>query len=692
MDIGDQSSILFLAAIALYVAGALLPLLFRNGRNAAIASFVPAAFGSLLTIVLSASILVSGSVVRLSSSLAVPISSLSIALYVDGIAAFFMLIVGLVAISVSIYSLGYADAYSGKHSISALGSLLNLFVLSMLLVTATNNVFSFLVFWELMSLASFLLVVYEHEKETNLRSGITYLVMTHLGTALITAAFLVLYFQTGSLSFDSFRSAAGQLTPYTKDLVFVLALVGFGTKAGLVPMHIWLPKAHPSAPSNVSALMSGVMLKVAIYGLVRVTLDFAVPSSPGDAWLGLLMVIAGSSSALVGVLYAAVEHDIKRALAYHSVENIGIIVLGLGLSAVFMSFSLESLAALALLASMYHSLNHAVFKGLLFMGAGSVVMRAGTADMNQMGGLVKKMPWTALFFLVGSIAIAGLPPLNGFVSEWLTMQALLSSYQVPNVVLQLSIGFASIAFALTLGLALATFVKLFGISFLSRPRSKAAEDTTEAPKSMIAGMTIAGSLCVVLGVLPFVATSTIASAFGFDMRLVSSYAPFGPLTVGYVSGSLRSVSSLSMPTVLVLSGSAGAALLGFVLAAGSGRKTTTRRYTTWEGGFGALDERTEYTATSLSQPIRTVFKSFYRPHTSVRRDYYSDSNRFIKRSVSVTSETREVFEDHLYSPALRAVVGVLDRVRRIQTGKINSYLLYIMIVTISLLVLVVLQP
>ena len=692
MTFGDYLPTLFPAIILLFALGALLPLAFRNPRREAIASFVPAAVSSLLTVVLSASALLSGSVFRLSSPVIEGIPSMSLSFYVDGIAAFFMLIIGLVSTSVSIYSLGYAGAYSGKHSVRTLGSLLNMFVLSMVLVTATNNVFSFLLFWELMSLASFLLVVYEHERETNLRSGITYLVMTHIGTALITAAFLVLYFQTGSLSFDSFRSAAGQLPSLTKGLVFVLALAGFGTKAGLVPMHIWLPKAHPSAPSNVSALMSGVMLKVGIYGLVRVTLDFVVPSSPGDAWMGWLMVVAGSSSALIGVLYASVEHDIKRALAYHSVENIGIIVLGLGLSVVFMSFGLQSLAALALLASMYHSLNHAVFKGLLFMGAGSVLMRTGTADMNQMGGLAKKMPWTALFFLVGSIAIAGLPPLNGFVSEWLTMQALLSSYQVPNVVLQLSIGFASIAFALTLGLASATFVKLFGISFLSRPRSQAAEEAIEAPKSMLAGMTLAGSLCVVLGVLPFVATSAVASAFGFDIGLVSSYAPFGPLTVGYAANGLRSVSSLSMPEVLVITGAVGAALLGFVTVAGPSRKTVTRRYTTWEGGFGALDERTEYTATSLSQPIRSAFRSFFRPHTSVKREYYSDSNHLIKRSVSVTTETQEVFEDHLYSPALRAVVAVLDQVRSLQTGKINSYLLYIMIATISLLLLVVLQP
>jgi hydrogenase-4 component B len=691
MNAADAYPVLFLAVIALYIAGAVLPLFFREARRAKVSAFVPAALASSLTVALAASILVSGAVVRISSVLAVSVPSIGFAFYVDGIAAFFMLIIGLVATAVSVYSLGYSGAYGGKYSIRSLGFLLNLFVLSMVLVTATDNVFSFLVFWELMSLTSFLLVIYEDEKPANLKSGITYLVMTHFGTAFIIGAFLVLYSQTGSLSFDVFRSSAGLLTTTARDSVFILALVGFGTKAGLVPMHIWLPRAHPSAPSNVSALMSGVMLKVAIYGLARVTLDFVVPSSPSDAWLGLLMVAAGSSSALVGVLYAAVEHDIKRALAYHSVENIGIIVLGLGLSVVFMSYGLATLAALALLASMYHSLNHAVFKGLLFMGAGSVVFRTGTADMERMGGLAKRMPFTAAFFLVGAIAIAGLPPLNGFVSEWLTMQALLSSYQVPNQALQVSIGFASIAFALTLGLALATFVKLFGISFLARPRSNQAEQASEVPRSMLAGMGMVGALCIVLGVLPFVATSAIASAFHLDLGPIGPYSALGPLTVGYTAGGLTSMSSLSMPTVLVLTGSVGAALFGFVALASSGRKPVVRPFTTWEGGFGPLGERTEYTATSLSQPIRTVFKTFYRPHTSIRREYFSDSNHLVRRSVSVVSETREIFEEYLYAPLLRGTLFVLDRVRRIQTGKINSYLLYIMIATVSLLLLAVFQ-
>lgn len=692
MDAGYVYPALFVGALGFYLAGAALPLLSRESRSTAVLSFVPAALASALVVVFSLLVVVSGSVVRIPSPWTMAVPGIDFSVYVDGMAAFFLLIIGLVALSVSIYSLGYSGTYLGKHSVVALGSLVNLFVLSMVMVTVTDSVFSFLVFWEAMSLASFFLVVYEHEKPTNMRSGITYLIMTHLGTAFITAAFLLLYFQAGSLSFDSFRSAAGQLAPFARGAVFVLALVGFGTKAGLVPMHIWLPKAHPSAPSNVSALMSGVMLKVAVYGLVRVTLSFVVPSSPGDAWMGLLMVAAGASSALFGVLFAAVEHDIKRALAYHSVENIGIIVVGLGLSVVFSSYGLTALAALALLASMYHSLNHAVFKGLLFMAAGSVVSATGTADMNQMGGLAKRMPWTALFFLLGSVAIAGLPPLNGFVSEWLTLQALLSSYRVPDAVLQLSIGFASIAFALTIGLAVATFVKLFGASFLARPRSPQAEAAVEAPRTMLAGMGLAGALCVVLGVLPFLAASAVASSFRFDLGLVGSTWPLGPLSVGYGAQGLSSVSGLSMPTVLIVTGSVCAALFGFVAVAGGGRRTSVRPYSTWEGGFGPLGARTEYTASSLSQPVRTAFKWFYRPRATVKREYYSDSNHLARRSVSVVSETKEVFEDYLYSPAVKAVVYVLDRIRRIQTGKVNAYLLYIMLVTAFLLLLAAIQP
>lgn len=685
MIIEDGYSILFQAAALSFVAGALLPLVFREGRKTSITSFGPAILGSVLVIALSALIALSGSPLEISSPFVGPVPSLSIDFYIDGMSAFFMLVTGLVTLAVSIYSLGYSSEYYGKSSVRALGFLFNLLVLSMLLVPVSNNVFSFLVFWEAMSLASFFLVIYEHKNEDNIKSGMTYIIMTHLGTAFILGSFLVMYFQSGSMSFDSFRNPASPLPQYIKDIVFVLALIGFGTKAGLVPFHIWLPKAHPSAPSNVSALMSAVMIKVAIYGIARTTLDFAVPDSPASAWWGLILVVAGASSCLIGVLYAAVEKDIKRALAYHSIENIGIIVLGLGLSVVFISFGLASLAGLALLASMYHTLNHAIFKSLLFMGAGSIIFSTHTKKIEQLGGLVKKMPWTALLFLIGAIAISGLPPLNGFVSEWLTMQALLSSYQIPNLTLQIAISFASIVFALTVGLAIATFVKIFGITFLARPRSEHAEHAKEVPKTMIAGMAIVAAMCVIFGVLPFVATGMIASSFGLDSQF-SIISPFSILAVPYSTGDTVAVSSMSMPAVTLMMGSVAAAILGFLVVTGFGRKAARRIYSTWDCGFGELNERMEYTASSLSQPIRTVFRTLYKPRMKIMKDHYSDSNPYIKSSVRVESESKDVFEEWLYSPVVGAAVAFFDKIRRIQTGKINAYLLYVMI-TLALLLL-----
>lgn len=683
--IGGGYLILFQAAALSFVMGALLPLVFRKDKKASVASFAPAALGSVLTIALAASIAISSTILEVPLPFAAAAPEIEFQFYIDGMSAFFMLIIGLVTLAVSIYSIGYSSEYYGKSSVKALGFLFNLFVLSMILVTTSDNVFSFLVFWEVMSLASFFLVIYEHENETNIKSGMTYIVMTHLGTAFILGAFLALYFQTGSLSFDSFRSSEPPMPAYIRDIVFVLALVGFGTKAGLVPLHLWLPQAHPSAPSNVSALMSAVMIKMAIYGLVRITLDFTSPSSPDSAWWGMLLVVAGSASALIGVLYAAIEKDMKRALAYSSIENIGIVILGLGLSVIFLSFDLKALAAVALLASMYHSLNHAAFKSLLFMGAGSVLFGTHTKNMEKLGGLAKKMPWTAFFFLIGAISISALPPLNGFVSEWLTMQALLSSYQVPNVALQVSISFASIAFALAAGIALATFVKMFGIIFLSRPRSRAAEHAKEVPKTMIAGMSIAAAMCVVFGILPFVATGIIASSFNLDSEL-NVTSPFSTLVVPYKAEG-NTASSMSMPTVAIMMGSVAAGILGFTVVAGYGRKTTRKLYTTWDCGFGELNERMEYTATSLSQPIRNVFRTLYKPHTSINKEHYSDSNQYIKKSVRAESETKDVFEESLYLPAVHATIAFFDKVRKIQTGRVNAYLLYVMITLILLLLL-----
>jgi hydrogenase-4 component B len=591
-----------------------------------------------------------------------------------------MLIIGLVSFAVSLYSIGYSKEYEIKKRISAFGFLFNIFILSMILVVSSNNAFFFLIFWEVMSLVSFFLVIYDHDKEENLKSGITYLVMTHFGTALIFVSFLLGYIQTGSFSFDSMRESSSSFPLLVKNLVFAFAFIGFGVKAGIVPLHTWLPHAHPSAPSNVSALMSAVMIKMGIYGIVRTIFDFSgFGASPDFAWWGVLMVVVGSISAVTGVLYAVIERDIKRALAYSSIENIGIILVGLGLSVVFASYHLVVLSVLAFVASMYHTINHAVFKGLLFMGAGSVVHATHTRNIEDLGGIIKQMPWTSLLFLIGAVSIVGLPPFNGFVSEWLTLQSFLSSYQIPSTILQISIAFASLPFSLTIGIASATFVRLFGITFLSRARSKHALNIKEVPRSMIIGMAVLAAACILLGILASLGISLTSIAFHLPSQ------PSSPLDTITLQNSVNPV-HLSMPFVLILFSAIAVGAFGFIRTIGG--KTSKTIYGTWDCGFGNLNEKMEYTATSLSQPIRAVFKVFFKPHNMTSKEFFVSTNQYLVKSIKFNSITKNIFEENLYQPIISFTLRVLDKIRKIQTGKINAYLLYIMITAVLLLLFV----
>ncbi|MDG6994871.1 MAG: hydrogenase 4 subunit B [Nitrososphaerota archaeon] len=688
---------LLLAVLLAYVIGGLAALFSRNSRITPFASFIPSFVGSALAVILAIVVVISpGASLGQNSAFQISIMQNATPIaggfdfLLDGTAAFFVLIIGLISSAASIYSIGYTSEYLGKRNLSAMGFLFNIFILSMILVVLSNNAFAFLVFWELMSLVSFFLVIYEHEKESTIRSGMRYLIMTHLGTAFILASFLTLYFYTGSLNFDSFRHLPSSIPVDVKGIVFVLGFIGFGTKAGIVPLHTWLPRAHPAAPSNVSALMSGVMIKTAIYGLVRIVFDFSgLQPAVGFAWWGIVILSSGIISSIVGVLYAVVEHDMKRALAFHSIENIGIILTGLGLSVIFYSYDLVSLSFLALAASMYHTLNHAIFKSLLFMGAGSVLFSTHTRNVERMGGLIKKMPWTALFFLIGAISIAGLPPLNGFISEWLTMQALLASYQVPSAPLQLGIAFGGLVFALTVGLAAATFVKLFGISFLSKSRSKDAEYAKEVPTTMLVGKALLACCCAALGLLPFFGLNLIASAFNFpsSLRIVS---PLTSVSTGmFANINSQSSAILSMPMAAMLLCSFAVAAYGFSVALGGKPRRTA--YETWDCGFGGLTERMEYTATSLSQPIRTVFKWFFKPQNTIQKETYPASGKYLRQSFSVKSTTRDLFEEWLYLPVVGACIWTLDKVRRMQTGKINTYILYIMIILVLLLIAMVIS-
>ena len=415
---------------------------------------------------------------ELSWTLASAVPYLRYTVRLDPLSAYFNLALSLLAASVSVYSIGYVARSSVRKSPEIFCALLNLLLLSLTLVFTASNILFFLIVWELTAVAAYFLVVFDHESAEARKGGLLYFLMSRGGTGMLLVGFLLLASAAGSLEFAALHGIGQQLPPLLGAVAFLLLFLGFGVKAGIIPVHIWLPAAHPVAPSNISALMSGIVIKTGIYGMARVFFDFygTLP-----VWAGMLVLVVGVVSALLGVLYALMEHDLKRLLAYHSIENIGIILMGFGSALLFRSFGHPQLAALALVAGLFHTLNHGVFKCLLFLGAGGVLHATHTRNMEEMGGLIRRMPSTALYFLIGAIAISGLPPLNGFVSEWLTYQALLAGFGATPALTRLAFPIAGALLALTAALAAACFVKAFGITFLALPRSEEAEKRTRSP-------------------------------------------------------------------------------------------------------------------------------------------------------------------------------------------------------------------
>lgn len=667
----------FLIGLTGYSLGILLPLLARhrppiqNGLAHG-AAFLGAAGGVMAGV---AGLAAEGPFVF---SLPSTLPLLRYVIRLDPLSAFFVLVISLCGAAVSIYALGYVREFYGRHSIGALGALYNAFLLSMTLVVLADDGFFFLVVWEIMSLVSYFLVVTEHEKAETRYAGFFYLIMAHVGTAFIVVAYLVFYQQAGSFSFEAFRDLSEPLPQALRSVVFVTALIGFGTKAGIVPLHVWLPYAHPAAPSHISALMSGVMIKTAIYGMVRVYFDFLGGEFPW--WWGFVVLTVGAVSALLGVMYALMEHDLKSLLAYHSVENIGIILMGIGAGMIFQSYGLTQLAALGLLAGLYHTINHAMFKGLLFLGAGSLLYATHTRNMEEYGGLIRKMPWTAFFFLVGAVSISALPPSNGFVSEWLTFQSLFLSFQIPDLLVKIMLPIGAAMLALTGVLALACFAKAFGISFLAMPRSSHARHAREVPLAMRAGMAVLAVACVLLGIAPMVAVPAIdrvtAPLVGMsiaDKVLVENGLALMPMGVGFAS-----ISTPALGILLVL-----LVPVAWLLAVIVGGKLRKRFYKTWGCGIN-LTPRMEYTATGFAQPIKQVFSTIYRPTVKLETDLMEESRYFAKR-MHFETHIEPVFQKYLYDPVVRSLNTVADRLRVVQAGSLQLYLAYIFVTLLILL-------
>ena len=664
-----------------YVAGIFLPLcLPRRFKTQSLTTSVPAIVATSAGVVLGILGLTSSEPVG--SSLPSTIPLLALAIRLDPLAAFFVLTISLVGLAASIYAIGYMRHFDGRASVPVLGSLFNGFLCSMTLVVLADNGIFFLIVWELMSLVSYFLVVTEHEKAEVRYAGLFYLIMTHVGTAFIVLTFLVLFLSAESFSFEAFRHPKQPLPEGMRAFAFLTALIGFGTKAGIVPLHVWLPYAHPVAPSHVSAVMSGVMIKAAIYGLIRVYFDFFSGQFPW--WWGFAVLFLGTTSALLGVMYALMEHDLKKLLAFHSVENIGIILLGIGAGMIFQSYGLKELAALGLLAGLYHTINHAIFKALLFLGAGSLLYATHTRNMEEYGGLLRRMPWTGVFFLIGAVSISALPPTNGFVSEWLVFQSLFLSFQIPTVFLKLILPIAAATLALTGVLALACFAKAFGISFLALPRSAHARHAEEVSVPMRIGMGLLAFFCVALGVLPMVMVPLLdrviaplaGISIGGKVLAMDGWA-LAPVNVEF--------SSLSTPVLALLLGAL--AMLGLGLAVALGGRLKARHYKTWGCGIN-LTPRMEYTATGFVQPIKRVFSTIYQPTVKLETEFLHESRYFVKRR-RFEFHTEPIFEKYLYNPLVTFFTTTADRLKVIQAGNLHLYLTYVFVTLILLLLLAV---
>lgn len=585
---------------------------------------------------------------------------------VDRLSGFFLLLISSVAVPVTIFAVPYFDRHYSPRRRRWMWAFFSWFLLSMIVVVTSSNGFAFLAGWELMTLVSAALILIEGDAPERRHNVFIYLMMMHAGAAAVAAAFFLFLPYSHSLDFSTMRAPTSAMPGAIRVAIFLAAFVGFGAKAGLIPLHLWLPRAHPIAPSPVSALMSGIMLKTAVYGFVRFAFDFL---GGGPWWSGYVVLLVAGITGVLGILYAISENDLKRLLAYSSVENIGIIFMALGASLVFLAHHAALAAALALVAALLHAYNHALFKSLLFLGAGSLSDATHTVNLNRLGGLQRRMPFTGAAMLVGCCSIAGLPLFNGFVSEWLTFRSLLAGSTLAGsraqIVLPLFIGIL----ALIGGLAAACFVRAFGVPFLGRARSEEAEQAREVPRAMRAGMWLLGGGCICFGIFPGILLRPLVSVA--QLLLPGAGVPEETLSITRV-----------LPWVALMVLAAGGVTYLF--------KRRERIVRTWACGLPGLSTRMQCTSTVFSKPIRFVFARVYRPDRKV--DQLPADQPYFPVSISYQSVRTTSYERSLYRPFVDSVVLLAHRLRRLQTGNIQVYLLYIFLALVLLLAFLRFHP
>lgn len=654
------SYIAFSALFGLPVAAAFLACMARFSGKGARALRLGAAVSTVLAMaagtVLAISAWVRGVPLHFDLSFFSPLPFL---ISVDRLGGFFLLIVCAVSLPAVAYSFPYIEHHYPQPRAAWYWAFLPLFLLSMVMVVTGATVFAFFVGWELMTMLSAALIFLEGDGEERRRNIFLYLLTMHAGAALVLSAFLLFAPHAPSLDFASLRATALTMPAGEKAVIFLLAFLGFATKAGIIPLHVWLPRAHPIAPTPVSALMSGIMLKTAVYAFVRFVFDFL---AGGPAWGGYLVLAAGAVSAILGILYALFESEWKRLLAYSSVENIGIIYLALGAAMLCRSSGAPAFAALALTAALVHSLNHAIFKNLLFLGAGAIAYRTHSLKLNELGGLLKAMPMAGTVMLVGCVSIAGLPLFNGFIGEWLAFQSFLGGGQVAQPLPQLVLPLMAGVLALTGALAAACFANAYGAAFLGRPR-KPETASAKAPLAMLLPLAALAIACAVIGVFPMLVLRPL-------WELTATLVPGGDIqSVATIASGIQKVA------LMVLAGVGAVVLV----------RAVVRVVPTWACGLAGLTARMQYTATSFSKPIRTVFSPVYRADRKL--EVLPEARPYFPSAISYRSTRTLSYEKLLYRPVVEAIMATAQQLRRLQTGNIQWYLLYIFLALVAMLLL-----
>jgi hydrogenase-4 component B len=681
-------------------------------------SIVLAAVGSLSALVIlivSALLLVGENTFRADLWPVLSLGTMKLA--ADRLSAVFLFVTGLVFLPVSIFSGAYLEKHRSHYSLEYFGVLYHALFASIVLILIADDAVSFLIAWEFMSIASYVLVNFEYEREESSHAGFVMLAMSEAGTVAVVIAFLLAMGDTGSVEFDALRSAAASTTLEIGWVIFLLSFFGFAVKAGLIPLNSWLPLAHPVAPTNVSAILSAVIVNLGIYGIMRFNLDLHPATGTGP---GLIVLVVGSLSALIGILYATVQAEMKRLLAHSTIENMGIITAGIGAAMTFMATGHPVVAGIALIAALYHLANHSVYKALLFVGTGAVEAGAGTRDLDRLGGIVRRMPWTSAFFLIGVLSIAALPPLNGFVSEWLTLQTILRSAVLSSAPIKVAFAISGALLALTAGLAVTCFAKVFAMGFLGMPRSDNAAQAKEAHWSARAPLALLAASCILLGILPTYVIPVLDGAVApithesASTALVPPFfrvttqeqenlpakfvAEFHNLGAQVGSGVLPGRGLVVLhrgqeqnPVVFAMSTSYAFVALASILALIfivfqllSGRQALNRG-PVWDGGLRHLWPSSTYTATGFSNPVRVIFEAILQP--AAGEDNVEAVARHFRTAIRRNYAEVHIVDRLLLYPPVHGLRKLAEFARKMHVGHVNAYAAYVLLAMLFVLIL-----